>query len=78
MTLPPQQAKLTFLFFHLDSLTLLFQPNRPSVIKNLKRQMPFSVSLYDITGLANLCIVSSTSEGVATTVNGLLMIPACF
>ena len=45
---------------------------------NLKGQMPFSASLYDIIGLANLCIFSSTSEGVATTVNGLLTIPACF
>ena len=45
---------------------------------NLKGQMQFSVILYDIIGLANLCIVSSTSEGVATTVNGLLTIPACF
>ena len=45
---------------------------------NLKGQMQFSVILYDIIGLANLCIISSTSEGVATTVNGLLTIPACF
>ena len=40
--------------------------------------MLFSVILYDILDHANLCIVSSTSEGVATTVNGLLTIPACF
>lgn len=45
---------------------------------NLKGQMLFSVILYDIIGHANLCIASSTSEGVATTVNGLLTIPACF
>ena len=69
---------MTLLFFHLDLLTLLFQPKRHAVSMNLKGQMPFSASLYDIRGLANLCIVSSTSEGVATTVNGLLTIPACF